>query len=145
MDQLLIVDDNEINVQLLQSYLKQKGYVVRSAKNGLEAIEQVIKFNPDLILMDLQMPYMDGWEATRRIKARTNSKHIPIIAVSAYLGKDDHEKLTKTGFNDYISKPVDLASEQILFKIRTLLARRGGTRVSVKDMSLHNTKQINML
>ena len=75
MDQLLIVDDNEINVQLLQSYLKQKGYMVRSAKNGLEAIEQVIKFNPDLILMDLQMPEMDGFEFLKKFNQINHTKY----------------------------------------------------------------------
>lgn len=144
MDQLLVVDDNEVNLQLLLAFLKQKGFAVKSARNGLEAIEQVIKYTPDLILMDLQMPYMDGWEATRRIKARPNSKHIPIIAVSSYLGRDEMEKLTKVGFNDFVSKPLDLTSEGLLFKIRKLLTRRGGNRASLKD-GLGISRQIGMM
>ena len=144
MDQLLVVDDNEINLQVTIAFLKQKGFGVKTARNGLEAIEQVIKSAPDLILMDLQMPYMDGWEATRRIKARQNSKHIPIIAVSSYLGRDEMDKLTKTGFNDFVAKPVDLTSDGLLYKIKTLLTRRGTNRSGLKD-SLGASRQVGMM
>lgn len=122
MSILLVVDDNEENLILIKRLLHHKGYSIKEATNGLKAIEQVIRYQPNLILMDLRMPYMDGWEATRRIKARLSSKHIPIIAVSAYIGKDDVYELYNAGFSDYITKPIDVRSNILPDKVSKYLS-----------------------
>lgn len=131
------VEDNESNMRLLNLYLHQKGFDTIEATNGMEAIEQTIRYSPDLILMDLQMPYMDGWEATRRLRCRAQSKHIPIIAVSAYIGKEDIRKLINAGFNDYIRKPLNIRSDEILNKIQRQIEVH-----PPKDILLHRNRWI---
>jgi CheY-like chemotaxis protein len=128
---VLVVDDNADNAFLLKVFLSKQGYQVIDATNGLEAIEQVIRAEPDIILMDLQMPYMDGYEATKRIKARATSKNIPIIAVSGHIAHQEATRLTESGFDAFVAKPVDLSSEGLIAKIKALLARTARVTSSI--------------
>ena len=97
MPRLLVVEDNEMNISLMSTFLKQMGYDVVMAKNGEEALVQAMNAEPDIILMDLMMPDMDGWEAAERLRAEDTTRDIPVIAVSAFI--DDHYKETKKLFD----------------------------------------------
>lgn len=105
---LLLAEDNLVNQQSLNEYLHAKGYQVIVAANGLEAIEQALQFKPALILMDIQMPQMDGLEATRRLRARPEFAHTPIIALTALAMPGDRERCLEAGASDYLTKPVSL-------------------------------------
>ncbi|PZO38323.1 MAG: hypothetical protein DCF19_16730 [Pseudanabaena frigida] len=105
---ILIVEDNEANISTFSSYLKAKGYNLLIAKDGQEAIDLTKKHHPDLILMDIQMPVMDGLEATKQIRLDPNLANIPIIALTALAMEGDREKCLAAGANDYLSKPVKL-------------------------------------
>ena len=105
---ILLAEDNELNITTLADYLLVKGYQVIVARNGAEAIARAIKLPPDLILMDIQMPGMDGLEATRRIRADSELANSPIIALTALAMPGDRERCLEAGANDYLSKPVSL-------------------------------------
>ena len=105
---ILLTEDNEANIQLLTDYLTDEGYRVVTARNGLEAIERATAERPALVLMDIQMPVMDGLEATRRIRADTQLADIPIIALTALAMPGDRERCLAAGVNDYLSKPISL-------------------------------------
>lgn len=105
---ILLAEDNEANIQLLTDYLTDEGYRVVTARNGLEAIERATAERPALIVMDIQMPGMDGLEATRRIRADTQLADIPVIALTALAMPGDRERCLAAGANDYLSKPVSL-------------------------------------
>lgn len=107
MAKILLVEDNEMNRDMLSRRLTKKGYEIVIAVNGEEAIEKTDAENPDLILMDMSLPVMDGWEATRRIRAQDATRHIPIIGLSAHAMAGDREKGIDAGCNDYDTKPVD--------------------------------------
>jgi len=102
---ILVVEDNEQNLYLATFLLKKNGYEVISAKDGLEAIEKAKAEKPDLILMDIQLPEMDGFEATMRIKDIPEISHIPIVAVTSYAMAGDKEKALAMGCVGYIDKP----------------------------------------
>lgn len=105
---LLIADDNESNIHTLSGYLRARGYDVGVARNGYEAIERALEDRPDAILMDIQMPVLDGLEATRRIRAHAETASIPIIALTALAMAGDRERCLAAGADDYLSKPVSL-------------------------------------
>lgn len=105
---ILIVDDNQINVKTFSAYCQKKGHEVLTAPNGLEAIKSFMKDGPDLILMDIMMPLMDGFEATKEIKALSRDRWIPILLVNALNDTKDLIKGLKAGADDYLPKPVDL-------------------------------------
>ena len=105
---ILLAEDNETNVTTFTQYLTAKGFEIIVAGNGREAIEQAIKEKPDLILMDIQMPQVNGLEAIKVIRAEATVKDIPIIAVTALAMPGDLEKCLEAGANDYLSKPVSL-------------------------------------
>ncbi|WP_222536930.1 PAS domain-containing hybrid sensor histidine kinase/response regulator [Pedobacter polysacchareus] len=115
---ILVTDDNEINRLLASTILQAYGAEVLEAINGTEAIEQVMKFAPDLILMDIQMPVMDGMEAIKEIRIK-QPQHIPAIALTALALKGDHQKCLEAGFNDYLSKPFE--ESQLLHMVATCL------------------------
>lgn len=117
MATILYVEDNEDNVYMLSSRLKRRGFDVIVARDGAEGVEMVGRERPDLVLMDLSLPVIDGWEATRRIKA--GSSGIPVIALSAHAMAGDREKALAAGCDDYDTKPVDLP--RLLRKIEVLL------------------------
>jgi CheY-like chemotaxis protein len=111
--QILLAEDSEANIATLSDYLAAKGYDVAVARNGSEAVARAQEKRPELILMDIQMPGMDGLEAARRIRARADLAHIPIIALTALAMPGDRERCLEAGASDYLTKPVNL---------RTLLA-----------------------
>ncbi|HET6468416.1 MAG TPA: response regulator [Geminicoccaceae bacterium] len=123
MTRILYVEDNEDNVYMLTRRLKKQGFEVLVAGDGMAGITAAERERPDLILMDLSLPVMDGWEATRRLKEAPATRAIPIIALSAHAMAGDREKALAAGCDDYDTKPVDMAS--LLAKIRTLLPGTG--------------------
>ena len=118
---ILYIEDNEDNFYMLSNRLKRRGYEVIAAPDGETGIETALRRQPELILMDLSLPVMDGWEATRRLKAAAETRHIPIVALSAHSMAGDREKALAAGCDDYDTKPVDL--QRLLGKITELLAR----------------------
>ncbi|NQZ87880.1 MAG: response regulator [Saccharospirillaceae bacterium] len=109
MMKILYVEDNEDNIYMLSRRLKRKGFEVLIAENGKLGVELCLKEIPDLILMDLSLPVMDGWEAIEVIKNEPSIKHIPIIALSAHAMDQHKQQALDAGANDFDSKPVDLA------------------------------------
>jgi two-component system cell cycle response regulator DivK len=116
---ILVVEDQEDNMQILRDLLVSAGYEMVLAENGVEALAAVAKQRPDLILMDIQLPIMDGYEATRRIKADPASHAIPIIAVTSYALSGDEAKAREAGCDDFVPKPY--SPRQLLAKIREYL------------------------
>ena len=124
MAKILLVEDNEMNRDMLSRRLIRKGFEVIMALDGEQAVEAAAAQNPDLILMDMSLPVIDGWEATRRIKAAAGTSKIPVIALTAHAMADDRDKALAAGCDDYDTKPVDLP--RLLNKINGLLARPSG-------------------
>ena len=122
MTKILLVEDNELNRDMLSRRLARRGYEVAVAIDGEEAITMAAAQVPALILMDMSLPVMDGWEATRRLKADDKTRAIPVIALTAHAMSGDRELALAAGCNDYDTKPVDL--NRLLPKIEALLARR---------------------
>ncbi len=116
---ILVVEDQEDNRQILRDLLGNSGYEMTEAGNGQEALEAVAKRRPDLILMDIQLPVMDGYEATRRIKADPATKAIPIIVVTSYALSGDEGKARAAGCDAYVTKPY--SPRQLLAKVREFL------------------------
>ena len=123
MTRILLVEDNEMNRDMLSRRLLRRGFEVLLAENGQSGVELTVSEKPDLILMDMSLPIMDGWEATRRIKADPATCGIPIIALSAHAMASDREMALAAGCDDYDSKPVDLP--RLVQKIEQLLAATG--------------------
>ncbi len=123
MTRILYVEDNDDNVFMLRERLKRRGFEVAHAENGQVALEHVASNRPALILMDLSLPVMDGWEATRRLKADPATAEIPVIALSAHAMSGDREKALAAGCDDYDTKPVDL--RRLVGKIEALLGTEG--------------------
>jgi CheY-like chemotaxis protein len=115
---VLLVEDNPENRDMLSRRLVRRGYQVTFAMDGVEAISRTQAERPDIVLMDLSLPVMDGWEATRCLKADTATSDIPIIALTAHAMAGDRERAMAAGANDYDTKPVDL--ERLLAKIIAL-------------------------
>ena len=110
MTTILLVEDNEMNRDMLGRRLTRRGYEVLIAVDGSEGIEKAQSEGPDLILMDMSLPVIDGWEATRRLKAAPETQHIPVIALTAHAMSGDREKALEAGCDDYDTKPIDLQS-----------------------------------
>jgi CheY-like chemotaxis protein len=119
MAKILLVEDNEMNRDMLSRRLVRKGYEVVCAVDGLEAVEMAGSEAPDLILMDMRLPELDGWEATRRIKAAPETQSISVIALTAHAMAGDREQAMDAGCDDYDIKPVDL--KRLLGKMQALL------------------------
>ena len=119
MPKILLVEDNEMNRDMLSRRLKRRGYDVLIAVDGAESIAITNAQTPDLILMDMSLPIMDGWEATKNIKADPASKSIPVIALTAHAMSGDRQKALDAGCDDYDTKPIDLS--RLLTKIETFL------------------------
>ena len=107
MSKILLVEDNEMNRDMLSRRLMRKGYEVVMAFDGQQAVDLAALERPDLILMDMSLPVIDGWEATRRIKAAAATRAIPVIALTASAMPDERESILSQGFDGYISKPID--------------------------------------
>lgn len=123
MAKILLVEDNEMNMDMLSRRLSRKGYEIITATDGAEGVAAAQSQTPDLIVMDMSLPVVDGWEATRRIKASPETRLIPVIALTAHAMSGDREKALEAGCDDYDSKPVDLI--RLLGKIHSLLEVRG--------------------
>jgi CheY-like chemotaxis protein len=119
MPTILLVEDNELNRDMLSRRLVRKGYDVLIAEDGAKGLSAATDGNPDLILMDMSLPVIDGWEATRRLKADPQTRAIPVIALTAHAMSSDREKAVAAGCDDYDTKPVEL--ERLLAKIDRLL------------------------
>ncbi len=118
MTNILLVEDNEMNRDMQSRRLTKRGYVVVTAADGRQGIEMANKNRPDIILMDLNMPNIDGWEATRKLKAAPETSNIPIIAISAHAMPADRERAFEAGCDEYVSKPVDM--NDLVIKIENL-------------------------
>jgi len=118
---ILIVEDNEMNRDMLSRRLERKGYSITMAVDGGAGVEKAIAEIPNLILMDMSLPVLDGWEATRRVKANPQTRHIPVIALTAHAMTGDRDKAIQAGCDDYDTKPIDLP--RLLSKIATQLER----------------------
>jgi CheY-like chemotaxis protein len=119
MPTILLVEDNELNRDMLSRRLIRKGYDVLIAEDGAKGLSAATDGKPDLILMDMSLPVLDGWEATRRLKAEPQTRAIPVIALTAHAMSSDREKAVAAGCDDYDTKPVEL--ERLLAKIERLL------------------------
>ena len=123
MVRVLLVEDNEMNRDMLSRRLTRKGFEVVVALDGAEAVQAAAVDPPALILMDMSLPVMDGWEATRRIKADAATAAIPVIGLTAHAMEGDRQKCLAAGCDDYDTKPVDLP--RLLDKMRAQLSRVG--------------------
>ena len=120
---ILYVEDNDDNVYVLKNRLTRAGYTVLIAGDGEQGIALALAEKPDLILMDLSLPVLDGWEATRRLKSDEKTRGIPVIALSAHAMAGDREKALEAGCDDFDTKPVDMA--RLRTKIQALLPAGG--------------------
>ena len=119
MPTILLVEDNELNRDMLSRRLMRKGYDVLIAEDGAKGVAAATTGRPDLILMDMSLPVVDGWEATRQLKADSSTRTIPVIALTAHAMADDRDRAMDVGCDDYDTKPVEL--ERLLGKIERLL------------------------
>jgi CheY-like chemotaxis protein len=119
MPKILLVEDNEMNRDMLSRRLMRRGYEVLLALDGASGVEMAQSHSPDLVLMDMSLPVLDGWEATRRLKADPTTRPIPVIALTAHAMSSDHDKALEAGCDDYDTKPVELP--RLLGKIEALL------------------------
>ena len=122
MPKILLVEDNEMNRDMLSRRLQKKGYTVLTAQDGEKGYSLARSEAPDLILMDISLPAMDGWEVTRLLKANALTRHIPIIALTAHAMVSDREKAIGIGCDDYDTKPVDFV--RLSEKIESLLVEK---------------------
>ena len=123
MPKILLVEDNEMNRDMLSRRLERKGFEVVLAFDGEDGVSKAQTETPDLILMDMSLPEMDGWEATKLIKSVPATGSIPVIALTAHAMSGDREKAIEAGCDDYDTKPVELP--RLLEKIQTLLTKKG--------------------
>ena len=122
MTRILLVEDNEMNRDMLSRRLARREYEMLVAVDGKEGVVMAGTEAPDLILMDMSLPVMDGWEATRQLKASPETKAIPIIALTAHAMSDDREKAMEAGCDDYDTKPIELP--RLLAKMEALLGEK---------------------
>ena len=118
---VLLVEDNELNADMLSRRLKRSGYEVAVASDGAEGVEKAFSEQPQVILMDISLPVMDGWEATQRLKADAQTRQIPVIALTAHAMAGDRDRALAAGCDDYDTKPIDLP--RLLGKIEDCLER----------------------
>jgi CheY-like chemotaxis protein len=122
MPKILLVEDNDMNRDMLSRRLERKGYAVVVALDGQQGLEAARSESPDLILMDMSLPVLDGWEATRQIKAAPETRTIPVVALTAHVMPGDRERTIAAGCDDYDTKPVEFA--RLVDKIENLLNRK---------------------
>ena len=121
MSRILLVEDNEANRDMLSRRLARRGHEVLLAVDGAQALRVAAAERPDVILMDMSLPVLDGWEATRRLKADPETKAVPVIALTAHAMPADRERATAAGCDDYDTKPVEF--ERLLGKIEAILRK----------------------
>ena len=120
MTKILLVEDNEDNRDMLSRRLERKGFSVTLAVDGQDGVTRAVEDLPDIILMDMSLPVMDGWQATQQLKDNVKTAGIPIIALTAHAMSSDREKALQAGCDDYDTKPVDF--QRLLDKISTLMS-----------------------
>lgn len=123
MAKILLVEDNEMNRDMLSRRLQRRGYEVALAVDGQQGVDMAGTREYDLVLMDMSLPEIDGWEATRRLRENPVTKALPIIALTAHAMAGDRDKAMEAGCDDYDTKPIEL--DRLLSKIEALLARTG--------------------
>jgi len=123
MPKILLVEDNEMNRDMLSRRLADRGYLVVLAMDGQSGVDMTKSLAPDLVLMDMSLPVLDGWEATRRLKADAVTRSIPVIALTAHAMSSDREKALEAGCDDYDTKPVEMP--RLMEKIEALLRKAG--------------------
>jgi two-component system cell cycle response regulator DivK len=121
MTKVLYVEDNDDNIYMLKNRLSRKGYTVLIATDGAQGVAMAAAEQPELILMDLSLPVLDGWEATRQIKAAETTRHIPVIALSAHAMTGDREMALAAGCDDFDSKPIEL--DRLIGKMESARAK----------------------
>ena len=121
MTRILIVEDNDLNRDMLSRRLVRRGFQVVVAADGAAGVEAAIRERPDLVLMDMSLPVVDGWQATRMIKADPATSAIPVMALTAHALKEDRERALEAGCDEFETKPVDL--DRLLGKIESLLSK----------------------
>ena len=121
MARVLLVEDNEMNRDMLSRRLIRQGFEVMIAVDGAEGVSMARETHPDLVLMDMSLPLIDGWEATRQLKAAEQTKSIPVIALTAHAMSGDRDKALEAGCDDYDTKPIELP--RLLEKMRRLLGQ----------------------
>jgi CheY-like chemotaxis protein len=119
---ILVIEDDEMNLDMITQRLELRGYRVLGAVDGFEGINLAREEAPDLILMDVNLPEIDGWEVTRRLKAEPATRHIPVVALTAHAMVNDRDKALQAGCDDYETKPVDF--QRLLSKMEKLLVNR---------------------
>ena len=119
MKKILVIEDNETNLYMMRFMLEENNYQVVEARDGVEGVKLAASEEPDLILMDMQLPLLDGYEATKQIKTNEKIKHIPIIALTSYAMVGDKEKTLKAGCTGYIEKPIN--PETLMMEIEKYL------------------------
>jgi len=124
MPKILLVEDNELNRDMLSRRLTKRGYTVSIAVDGLEGVATTRSTLPDLVIMDMSLPLMDGWTATAEIKGDPVTRHIPVIGLSAHAMAGDREKAMESGCDDYDTKPIEL--DRLLGKIEAMLGKTAG-------------------
>jgi two-component system, cell cycle response regulator DivK len=122
MARVLLVEDNEMNRDILFRRLTRRGYVVALAFDGQQGVEMAVAEPPDIILMDMSLPLVDGWEATRQVKSHETTRKVPVIALTAHAMSGDRERALEAGCDDYDTKPVEL--DRLIEKIERLLGER---------------------
>jgi CheY-like chemotaxis protein len=125
MPKILLVEDNEMNRDMLSRRLQRRGYDVVIAVDGQRGVEMAQSESPDLVLMDMSLPVMDGWEATRTLKTSAETKHIPVIALTAHAMSTDRDRAIEAGCDDYDTKPIELS--RLLGKIESLIGAQGAS------------------
>jgi CheY-like chemotaxis protein len=126
MARILLVEDNEMNRDMLSRRLARKGYEVALAVDGRQGVEMAKTLDYDLVLMDMSLPEVDGWDATRQLKSDPATEALPIIALTAHAMSGDREKALEAGCDDYDTKPIEMG--RLLGKMETLLTRSGGAK-----------------
>ena len=119
MTTILIVEDNDMNLDMLSRRLEKKGFAIVTARDGQAGVETAVAIRPDLILMDMSLPTMDGWEATRRLKADIESRAIPVIALTAHAMSGDRERALDAGCDEFDTKPIEF--DRLVGKMEGLL------------------------
>lgn len=118
---ILIIEDDAMNLDMISQRLELRGYRVAGATDGTLGIELALLETPDLILMDVSLPVMDGWEVTRRLKGEAATRHIPVVALTAHAMVSDRDKALRAGCDEYETKPIEF--ERLLTKIEALLGQ----------------------
>lgn len=121
MTTLLIVEDNELNRDMLSRRLERKGYAVESVADGQSAIDAIAQKRPDLVLMDMNLPVLNGWDTCKKLRAQQDTKDLPVIALTAHAMSGDEQKALAAGCDDYTTKPIDFPL--LIEKIEALLGR----------------------